>query len=263
MTRIFTIALTVWLEMIRRKDMYVLLILLAGLMVTLVSLDIFGLGGVTGYVKDMGLLIAWLLGWILAITVASRELPQEESSGTVFPLLAKPVTRFDVVAGKWLGAWTIVCAAVLLFYALIIGVVLAKGGGFNAATLLQGFVLHCAVLAMLSAVALAFSTRMNHDAAATISFVLSTASFLVIPRIPEFMTNTTGLRAGLMMFCYNLLPHFEVFDMRMLITQGYDPISGKAFVAILAYGATMTLIALLAAWLAYRNKRFVRGDLAQ
>ena len=44
MTRILTLAWLVWLEMIRRKDIYVLLILLTAFLVTLMTLDLFGLG---------------------------------------------------------------------------------------------------------------------------------------------------------------------------------------------------------------------------
>jgi ABC-type transport system involved in multi-copper enzyme maturation permease subunit len=251
------------MEMIRRKDVYVLLILLGALLVALVSLDVFGLGGVAGYVKEVGLLMAWVLGWILAISVSSRELPQEESRGTIYSLLAKPVTRFEIIAGKWLGAWTVVCAAVLLFYILVIGVVIGKGGGFNTLTLLQGYLMHCAVLAILCAIGLGFSTRLNHDAAASISFVLTAASFTIVPRIPEFMATETGIRAGFLMFLYNFLPHFEVFDMRLLISHSFNPISWKVFFMALAYGMALTSVAILLAWIAYRNKRFSRGSLAQ
>jgi ABC-type transport system involved in multi-copper enzyme maturation permease subunit len=262
MTRILTITQTVWLEMMRRKDIYVLFILLGALLVILVSLNIFGLSGAVGYVKDIGLLIAWIFAWVLAVNISSRELPQEESRGTVFSLLAKPITRFELIVGKWLGAWSIVSAATLLFYATIAGVILAHGGSFSVVTLFQGVLLHCAALAVLSAIGLAFSTRMNHDAAATVAFVLTGSSFLVVPRIPEFMAHEVGLRADLLMFLYNLLPHFEVFDMRMRIVHGYDPINWSIFGAVVCYGVLLTALFVCLAWLGYRNKRFSRGSLA-
>ncbi len=111
MTRVWILARIVWLEMLRKKDIYVLFILLAALLVAMISLDVYGLGQVSGYVKEIGLLGAWILGWILAINTSVRQLPQEENRGTVFPLLAKPVSRFELVLGKWLGAWVVVCAA--------------------------------------------------------------------------------------------------------------------------------------------------------
>ena len=50
MTRLFTIARVVWLEVSRRKDVYVVFVLLLAALALLMSLNVFGLGAVTGYV---------------------------------------------------------------------------------------------------------------------------------------------------------------------------------------------------------------------
>lgn len=262
MLRIWTIAYMIWLEVIRRKDVYVLLILLGALLVSLVSLDIFGLGGVVRYVTDVGLLMAWIFGWILAISVSSRQLPQEESRGTIFSLLAKPIGRFEVVVGKWLGSWGIVCASTALFYLLVAGIVLVKGGRIHPVSLLQGYLLHSFALGIMSAVAVAFSTRMNKDAAASISYVLTGAAFVVVPRIPEFMAWESGLRGGILMFLYNLMPHFEVFDMRKRIVHDYGPAEWRIIALVAAYGVALMALFVLMAWLAYRKKLFSREGLA-
>ena len=71
MTRIGCIIRAVWLELLRKKDIYVLLILLGALLVTLVSLNIFGLGGLVTYVKDVGFFMAWLFAWIVIAVIAT------------------------------------------------------------------------------------------------------------------------------------------------------------------------------------------------
>ncbi|MEI6972096.1 MAG: ABC transporter permease subunit, partial [bacterium] len=129
-SKILTVAGVVWREMLRRKDIYVLLILLLCTLFALLSVDLFGLKGVAAYVKDLGLSIAWLFAGILTVIVSARQLPAEERNGTIFSLLAKPVTRAELLAGKWLGAWTICSAATVCFYALIVAVVLLRGNGF-------------------------------------------------------------------------------------------------------------------------------------
>jgi len=258
MLRIRTIAWITWLEVIRRKDVYVLLILLGTLLVTLVSLDVFGLGGVVRYITDVGLLMAWTFSWILAVSVGARQLPQEEARGTVFSLLAKPVSRIEAVTGKWLGAWGIVSSCTLLFYVLVIGVVLAKSGTINAAALLQGYILHVIALGVMSAIAVAFSTRLSHDAAASVSYVVTGAAFLVVPRIPEFMAQEPGFRGAFLMFLYHALPHFEVFDMRKRIVQDYGPANGITVLMVALYGLVLMALVILVAWLAYRKKLFSR-----
>ena len=54
--------------------------------------------------------------------------------------------------------------------------------------------------------------KSTQSAAATLTGALTATSFLLVPRIPEFVAEAGGVRGGLMLFLYNLLPHFEIFD---------------------------------------------------
>lgn len=260
MIRIKTIATIVWLEMLRKKDIYVLLILLVSLLLVLVSLNVFGLSGTVRYIKDAGLLLTWIAGWILAITTSTREIPQEESRGTIYPLLAKPITRFEYIAGKWIGCWMITGAAVFLFYLATFAVVLLRGGYFNVPAVVQAYVLHLCALAIIIAVGILFSTRMNNDAAATMTAVLTIASFAVTPKVPAFLAKASGLHAILLDFLYHLMPHFEVLDMRRRIIHNYGPVSMKTFAIATAYGLAMAAVFIVLAWLAYRKKCFSRSN---
>jgi len=261
MRRILTIASIVWMEMLRRKDIYVLLILLGAMLAGIVSLDIFGLGGVAGYVKDTGLLMAWLFSWIMTVGVSTRELPQEESRGTIFSLLAKPVRRMDLVAGKWLGCWTVAAAATLAFYVLTAVIILLKGGKFSFPVLVQSYFLHAAALSVVAAAGLALSTRLHHDAAAAMTYVATGAAYLILPRVSEFMAGLSGPRGIAMMVLYYMAPHLELFDMRRRFVHSYGPLHWGIFAVILAYGMLFTALLLLVAWLSYRRKRFARGAL--
>lgn len=256
--RALTVAHTMWLEVLRRKDVYVLLILLAVMLLSLVSLNIFGLGGVTRYVADLGLLMVWIFGWVLTVTVTARQLPQEESRGTIFPLLAKPISRAELLAGKWLGSWSIACVAVFVFYLLVTGVVLLKGGVLNGIALMQGCVLHAAALAVIAAIALLLSARMTADAATTLSFVVTGAAMGIVPRIPELAAQSGQVRGGALLVIYHLLPHFEVFDMRRRIVHDFGPAGWGTVATVLAYAAVLTGLFLVLAWLSYRRRRFSR-----
>jgi ABC-type transport system involved in multi-copper enzyme maturation permease subunit len=257
--KIRTIAGAVWLEILRKKDLYVLLILLSALLITLVSLNIFGLGGMSRYVKDIGLLLAWIFGLVLTIHISARELPQEETRGTIFPLLARPITHAEIIIGKWLGVWSIVVMATLCFYLLVAGVTIGMGGSIGLAAITQGFMLHAVLLGIISAIALAFSTRLNSDAAATMSFVIAGASFLIIPRIPNLLVHQQGLSSNVLLLLYNILPHFEIFDMRKRIVHDYGPMPNNICALIILYGITLIAIILFIAFLLYRKKRFSRG----
>ena len=259
MIRCLVIARMVWLELLRRKDLYVLLILLGGLLLALLSLNVFGLGGMVRYVKDAGLLLAWLFSWILAISVASRQLPQEETRRTIYALLAKPLTRGELLFGKWLGAWSVVCAATSLFYLLIALVVAARGGRFEPLTLAQTGLLHALSLGLLTALALALSTRVTQGAAAALAYVGALASYLIVPQVPVFLAAETGLRANGLLLLYYALPHLELFDLRQRAVHDWGPVPGALIAGLVLYGLAWIALLLLLGWLGFRRKRFNRG----
>ena len=257
MTRIMTIAGIVWLERLRRKDIYVLLVLCAALLMSLMSLNVLGLGGMVRYIYDIGLLLAWIFSLIITITTSAQQIPQEQSKGTIFPLLAKPVTRADIIIGKWLGAWTISSFATSVFYALTVLVAALRGGSLPAVTLAQGLTAHCAALAIISAIAITLSTRSNSDAAASITAVFTAAALLLLPRVPNLILHETSeIRQTLMMIIYYLLPHFEIFDMRRRIVHDWGPVPWTIWLITIMYAIIFTAIFLLIAWLGFRKKRF-------
>ncbi len=261
MKQILTLCVVAWLEMMRRKDLYVLLILMATLLAGLLSFDVFGLSGVAGYVKDMGLLAVWILAWILAINTSVRQLPQEEQRGTLFPLLAKPVSRLTLILGKWLGAWSITGFALAgLYLTLCLGVSL-KGGRFDAMTLLQAIVLHGAALGLVCALGIALSTRMNRDAATVTTYVVTAAAFILLPRVPSLLIGAGGVMNTALYTFYYLFPHFELFDLRRRLVHDWGCAPWPIVAGILAYAVLMTMALLSLAWLGYRKRRFSRGDI--
>ena len=260
MMRILTIAWTVWLEMIRRKDLYVLLILLLALLFVLMSLNIFGLGGVIRYVADVGLLFAWVFSIVLAVSMAARHLPQEEARGTIYPLLAKPITRAELIVGKWLGTWTAPAVATLLFYLVVFSTVILRGGTFNGLCMAQALLLHVVVLSCVSAISLAFSTRMTYGAAASMAYMMIATAFSITPRVPELMVQQNRFTANMLLALYYGLPHFELFDLRQRVVHDWGPVSWSVMAQVLAYGVVWTAILLLLSWISYRKKHFVRGS---
>jgi ABC-type transport system involved in multi-copper enzyme maturation permease subunit len=260
MHAIVAVAGLVWLETIRRKDVYVLLILAGALLALLLSVGSFGLAGATRYVKDVGFLLAWLFGWILAVSVAARQLPNEEGTGTIYPLLAKPITRLQLVLGKWLGAWSIVTAGALFFALIVTGVALLRGGTVHPGALAQAVVLQGGALAVLCALALLLSTRLHADAALALTFVCTAAAQWLVPRVPALSETAPPFSSILLQAVYHILPHLEVLDMRLRLVHDYGPLDTPSFLLAAGYAATLTALFLALAWTVYRRRRFTRGD---
>lgn len=262
MSRTTTISSVVWIEMIRRKDVYVLLILLLALLFILMSLNVFGLGAVVGYVADIGLVFAWLFSVILCVSLTARQLPQEEAKGTIYPLLAKPITRAELVLGKWLGAWSASAACTLLFYAVILVVLRLRGGSLNVACLAQAVLLHLVALAIVGGCALLCSTRMTYGAAASVGYVVLAACFAVVPRVPELLMHERGVSSTALLGLYYALPHLELFDLRQRLVHGWGPAPWGVVGGVVSYGLLWAVIFIMLSWMAYRNKRFKRGAMS-
>lgn len=258
MTQPLTIAFVVWLELWRRKDLYVVMVLLMALLAYLLSLNIFGLTSSQRYIMEMGLLLSWLMSWVLTVNLSSRQLPEEEQRGTIYPLLAKPITRGEVIVGKWLGCWAAGSTATLLFYVLTCLVVVLRGGQLNFITLGQGLILHCSLLGIAAALAMTLSTRLNQDAAATLTYIASAVCFVLMPDIPEILARDNPSSQGLLSLVYYTMPHFEVFDMRRRIVHEWGPAPAGAVGLSVLYAIAWSLFFLKVSWLAYQNKTFRR-----
>jgi ABC-type transport system involved in multi-copper enzyme maturation permease subunit len=122
---IFAIAGVVVKEMYRRKDFYVLLVLIVLITLMLGSVSFFDDDRIVRYLKDACLLLIWLSSLVIAITTAARQIPAERESRTIYPLLAKPVGRGEFVAGKFLGCW-VACGIALVGFYFFFGIMSAS-----------------------------------------------------------------------------------------------------------------------------------------
>src|SRR5512137_1879066 len=103
-------------EMYRRKDFYVLFVLTALITLILGAVNFFNDDRIVRYVKEVCLLLIWISSLVIAIGTTARQIPAERENRTIFPLLAKPVTRAHVILGKFLGCWLACGLALFVFY---------------------------------------------------------------------------------------------------------------------------------------------------
>src|SRR2546427_3913100 len=122
MRNIYALAIIVIKELYRRKDFYVLFILTALITLLLGSINLFNDDKIVRYLKEICLLLIWVSSLVIAIVTIARQIPAERENRTIFPLLAKPVSRAQVVLGKFVGCW-LTCGLALMIFYLFFGVV--------------------------------------------------------------------------------------------------------------------------------------------
>src|SRR5580658_8383613 len=125
MRNILAVAGVVIKELYRRKDFYVLFILTIIICLVMGSINVFNDRDIIRYVKDLCLLLIWVSSLIIAITTTARQIPAEKEQRTLLPLLAKPLSRAQLIFGKFLGCW-IVCGLALICFYIFFGVLAAS-----------------------------------------------------------------------------------------------------------------------------------------
>ena len=254
-TNVWAIAGVVIKELCRRKDFYVLFVLTALITLVMGSVNIFNEGGVVRYLKEICLFLIWISALVITITTTARQLPAERENRTLFPLLAKPVTRDHVVVGKFVGCWLASGLALGVFY-LFFGVVAgAKEHDWPVLGYAQAVMLHWFMLGIVCAMSLAgsivFAAPSSNN---TITFILCVGILLLGRRLNVVALGLAEPMQTIVYGIYFALPHLELFDVRDLLVHNWGTIPWHIWAGALGYAAVYTALFLGIACVVFRRK---------
>ncbi|MDB6129716.1 MAG: putative transport system, permease component [Verrucomicrobiales bacterium] len=256
MNNVFALAVVVIKELYRRKDFYVLFILTALITLLLGSINFFDDDKIVRFIKEIDMNLIWLSSLVIAVTTTARQIPSERENRTIFPLLAKPVSRCEVLLGKFFGCWLAcgLCLVVFyLFFAVISG---AKDHSLDVGSYLEGFWLHWVCLAVVISFVLwgsiVFAAPSSNS---TISLVLVLGILFVAQHLKKVSLQLSEPGSTILSAIYYSVPHLEFFfNVRSLVIHGLPmPSIIDIFLATL-YGGAYGAFFFLAAWLSFRNK---------
>lgn len=243
-----------FLELWRRNDIFALVLLGLALMVPLSMASPFGADGASRYLDEAALLLVWGFSLFIALGSGQRLLAPEFEARTIYPLLAKPISRGRLLVGKYLGALAASWSALAFFYALFVGSVLLRGGAF-AAELPQAVALHFAFIALAVAVSLLGSLLMSASANCALSSIVLVGMFFFGRRLPEYADGLNPALAWLVKAVYAIAPHAEFFDMRQRLVHGWGAVGWPVFAAVMCYALAYIAVLLGLASLALRRRR--------
>ena len=249
---------TMVIELLRRKDLYVLALLVLVLIGAAAAIDFFGVEGIEVYVRELAATLTLLFTVIIAVAVVARQIPRETERKTLVPILAKPLTRWQFLFGKFLGAVVCFTAALAVFWVCSALVAAFKGVPLTWLAV-QAVALQWLGLVMLTAMALLFSTLVSET---PVSVTLSLLAYFLFKgftaHIHILASGAAGAGAWLLGLVYTVVPHFEFYDTTQMMA--FAPLQ-KALGAVdwlffASYALGYTGVFLAGAWLAFRRKRF-------
>jgi Cu-processing system permease protein len=252
---ILAVAILVIKELYRRKDFYVLFVLTAVITLIMGAVTFFDDDRLVRYLKEICLLLIWIAALVIAVTTAARQLPAERENRTIFPLLAKPITRAHLLLGKFLGCWLATGIALLMFY-LFFGVI--SGSREQVWPILsygQALWLHWWMLGIVIAMVLLGSVLFSAPSSnATISLVIAFGILILGRHLNQVALQMTEPGGTLLYLLYYAIPHLELFDVRDLIIHNWEPISWFACAGASLYASVYAAFFLLGAWLIFRRQ---------
>lgn len=200
------------------------------------------------------MLLASSFGTLMAAWLGAAAVAEELRSGTIVPILARPVHRWEFLLGKYVGVLAMM--AIYVVFLLVFSDCLAWLGGVQIQT--DSWTLLAYPLtryALYAALALLLSTRMHPVGALAIVLVIAVLSGIVQPGVPA-----TFLPASVRQVAYVLLPSaFLLSESRFLtITQVSLVKAGWATHAVaLAYGLDYALVLFLLAVASFQRRSLV------
>lgn len=255
MNNAFAVAGIVIKELYRRKDFYVLFILTALITLAMGSFKLFNDEKIIRYIKEICLLLIWVSSLVIAITTAARQLPAEKEFRTIFPLLAKPITRGQLIFGKFLGCWLAAGMALVLFYVFFGIISGAREHQFPVLNYFQALWLHWIFLAVVIAIVLLGSVLFSAVSAnATICFILVLGILFIGRHLNKIALQLSEPVRSIVYSIYFAIPHLEFYDVRDLIIHNLPLIPWTMVGLATIYGASYGALFLFGTWLVFRRK---------
>ncbi len=251
--RILAIARNTYRETVRDKILYNLILFALIMILSSIILSQLTLGNEDKVILDLGLSAISIFGMLIAIFIGIGLVYKELEKRTAYALLAKPVHRYELILGKYLGLlFTLLVNLAIMTVGLELALLYTGSIGLGGhLRVLPAVYLVFLSLALTTALALLFSTFSTPALSALFTFFL-----WLIGHFGKDLQNFGELTksAPVSWICrvlYYVLPNlanFSIVDSRSIIkTAGYssaiDPlaVAGSTFYSILYCAAILSL----------------------
>jgi ABC-2 type transport system permease protein len=211
------VARQVMREAWRRRTLPVLALFGCGVIIATAFLSFFQLGTDIKFFKDVAFTVIFLFGAMATLILVSTQLSGEIESRTIYNVLSKPIRRYELVLGKFLGSIAAIAIAVAPMLGILMFFMHVDQGGSLLEALKGGYLLWVS-FSVLSAIALAIASFSGSIVCGALSVLVYVASYLksAVIAYAGLVTRSDLAGAAAQAFYY-LLPNFENFNVRTAV----------------------------------------------
>ena len=254
LSRILAVASNTFRETIRERVLYNLLFFAIVMTLSGLLLRQLSIRQDEKIIKDIALAAMDLFGTVIAVFVGVGLVSKEIERRSLYPLMAKPVTRDEFLLGKFAGLSFTLLVNVLVMAAGLYLTLLLTGRAADLRLLAAVFPIFLSLVVTVS-LALLFSIFTSTALAAFGSLIL-----VVAGRFSDVIRNMQEVAPGaprwLIQGLYYALPNYRNFDFKNRVVYG-DPISSGDLAWVTLYAAVYTAIVLGIALWSFRHREFV------
>jgi len=242
----------VLLESIRRRELSVVMLFMGLFLAGTIVARIVGAESKAAatFILNLGLTLSWTLSIIMSILMASRQFPDELEQRSLYPLLAKPVSRQKYILGKWLATW--LCGAGTATTLSVITLALCpRPKGLSYLLFGQALVLQIAAVGLITIIAIALSIRIPKALTIVVTGLLAFASGPLL----NLLRNQSGPDTRSLTNWISLyIPDISRLDIINPLSAAAAPLHIADFTVRLATAAIMALFACAVASITLERK---------
>jgi ABC-type transport system involved in multi-copper enzyme maturation permease subunit len=253
MSRLLAVAANTFRETVRERVLYnlvffAILMTLSGLLLGQLSIR-----QDEKILKDIGLAAMDLFGTLIAVFIGTGLVSKEIERRSLYPLLAKPLTRGEFFLGKFAGlAFTLLVNVAVMAASLALTLV-ATGRGLDPELVTAVYPILLGLL-LVVAFAMLFSTQTSAALAAVF-----TVGVVVAGRFADVVRNMREVAPGvppwLAEAVYTILPNFRNFDFKDRVAYG-EAVPAGVLAWVTVYGVVWIAIVLVLGLLSFRSRDF-------
>jgi ABC-type transport system involved in multi-copper enzyme maturation permease subunit len=249
--RLFVVAANTFRETVRERVLYNLLFFAVLMTLSGLLLRQLSIRQDEKIVKDIGLAAMDIFGTMIAVFIGVGLVSKEIERRSLYPLLAKPLSRTEFLLGKFLGLGFTLLVNILVMCVGLFATLYLTGRAADPQLLKAVFAIYLGLL-LVVALALMFSAITSAPLAA-----ICTICLLVVGRFSDVIRNmkevVPGAPGWLSRVLYHAIPDFNKLDLKSNVVYG-DPVSGSTLLLIAAYATVYVAVVLGIATAAFRAR---------
>ncbi|HUV05944.1 MAG TPA: ABC transporter permease [Armatimonadota bacterium] len=239
-------------EALRKKIIWIFLLVALGMIVISVSFAFFSMREEQTIIKSFGLGIIAIVGMFIAIILGINLVPAEIEQRTIYTILSKPVHRHEFLLGKFFGSLMTILVSLVFMAAVFMVTVTYRSHWHPDFALLKGVLMIFFQLVLLSSVAMVFSVF----ATPVVNFFLTSSIYIIgslsdITMVLGKSKELNPIMKGFYWLLHYLLPNFANFFTQNPLIHPEVAIENetayylKAITYAIVYSCALLIVAIL------------------